>query len=135
MLACQNTPVVTDTLTEAEVLDFIARYDQAWNAKDTQTVNTLLSPAYLYFDSQGGLTTRERNLEILGADYYQILSAQRSELQVKLDGNVATVSSRWEGNGTWKGEEFRDNQRCGLTLLKQKGKIHLLNEHCIPIKQ
>src|SRR5688572_8454686 len=95
--SCKQPPSQDDVITEQEALDFIQKYDVAWNSKDSVTVNNLLGNSYLYFDSKGGLTTRQRTVEIVGAPYYRVLSAKRSKIEVFTHGNVATVSSHWVG--------------------------------------
>jgi hypothetical protein len=134
IFSCKQNASPDQTITEQEALDFVARYDVAWNTKDSVTVKELLGDKYLYFDSQGGLTPRERTLTVVAAPYYKVISARREEIQVLIHENVATVSSRWIGNGLWKDQTFNDNQRCGLTLAKQNGKIELIAEHCVEIK-
>lgn len=134
IISCQEKPVANQVITEQEALDFISRYDSAWNSKDSVTVKELLGNKYLYFDSKGGLTPRERTLSIVAAPYYKVLSAKRQEIQIHIHENVATISSRWIGNGLWKDQTFNDNQRCGLTLAKNNGKIELIAEHCVEIE-
>jgi hypothetical protein len=134
IFSCEQRTSPDQKITEQEALDFIARYDVAWNTKDSITVQALLGDKYLYFDSQGGLTPRERTLSIVAAPYYKVISARREEIQILIHENVATISSRWIGNGLWKDQPFNDNQRCGLTLAKQNGKIELIAEHCVEIK-
>jgi len=52
---------------------------------------------------------------IFPADPYQFLvAAKRSGLAVTSSGPVAVVSTRWQGHGTYRGERFTDDQRCGL---------------------
>ncbi len=46
---------------------------------------------------------------------------------------AAVVSSRWEGQGTYQGKPFTDDQRCGQVWLQTAGEWHVLSEHCIQI--
>ena len=96
-------------------------------------MDSLYASQYKYFTSVGGVSSRARNLEILAADYYKVISAQRTEIEISIDGNTAIVSSRWRGNGIWQGEPFNDNQRCGLVIQKQGKELKLLSEHCVDI--
>jgi hypothetical protein len=128
--SCEPPSSADQKITEQEAQDFITRYDSAWNSKDSVTIQQLLGNNYLYFDSKGGLTTRERTVTIVAAPYYKVLSAKRNEIKVLIHENVATISSRWVGNGIWKDQPFSDNQRCGLILAKNNGKIQLIAEHC-----
>ncbi|HEY9045164.1 MAG TPA: nuclear transport factor 2 family protein [Ohtaekwangia sp.] len=121
-------------LTKEEVASFVNQYDQAWNSKDTLKVNEILGPDYIYFNSVGGLSTRAETLQFLGDSSYVILDAKRSEVEVKVTGNTAVVSSHWKGELIWKGDSIHDNQRCGQVYLKRDGKILLISEHCVAIQ-
>jgi hypothetical protein len=48
---------------------------------------------------------------------YRLEHANRSEIVVSPSGPVAVVSSRWQGQGTYRGQPFKDDQRCGQTWL------------------
>ena len=120
-------------ITEAEVASFLKTYDDAWNTKNGKVVDSLYASHYRYYTSVGGISTRARNLELLAADYFQIIKASRSEVDISIDGNIAIVSSRWQGNGIWRGEPFHDNQRCGLVIQKTAHGLRLLSEHCVDI--
>jgi hypothetical protein len=120
-------------ISKEEVTNFLKTYDDAWNAKNNKVVDSLYAPQYRYYTSVGGVSSRARNLEILAADYYKLIVAKRSEIDISIDGNIAIVSSRWQGNGIWKGAPFNDNQRCGLVIQKRDEKLRLLSEHCTDI--
>lgn len=126
----ENKP---EALSKEEVMSFLSSYDEAWNTRKSRVVDSLYAPAYKYFTSVGGVSSRARNLEILAADYYQLITANRTEIDIAIDGNTAIVSSRWQGNGVWKGEPFVDNQRCGLVIQKRGKELKLLSEHCVDI--
>lgn len=136
-VACKNNESSLQTsagnLSKDEVLAFLNTYDDAWNTKKNKVVDSLYAPQYKYFTSVGGISSRARNLEILAADYYTLIAARRTEVDISIDGNTAIVSSRWQGNGIWKGEPFNDNQRCGLVIQKQGKELKLLSEHCVDI--
>ena len=124
---------LTNNLTKEEVITFLNTYDSAWNTKNNKVVDSLYALEYQYFTSVGGVSSRARNLEILAADYYKIIAANRTEVDISIDGNIAIVSSRWQGNGIWKDEPFNDNQRCGLVIQKKGKELKLLSEHCVDI--
>lgn len=123
----------SEDLSKEEVLDFLKIYDDAWNGRKNNVVDSLYAPGYRYFTSVGGVSSRARNLEILAADYYKLISANRTEIDITIDGNTAIVSSRWQGDGLWKGQPFKDNQRCGLVIQKKQRELKLLSEHCVDI--
>jgi hypothetical protein len=117
----------------AQVGALVAHYDSAWNHRDTSEVSRLLAAQYKYFTSRGGVSSRAETIAFLSAPDYRLEHAQRSEVVVSLSGPVAVVSSRWQGHGTYRGEAFKDDQRCGQTWLRTTGTWQLLSEHCVQI--
>jgi ketosteroid isomerase-like protein len=136
LAACAPAPApnhAADSVTEAEVLDAIRAYDTAWSRRDTAAVAQLLADSYLYFSSVGDLKTRRYILgDLLANPTYQ-LDSERSELRVQLYGSTAIVASRWRGTGTYEGKPVRDDQRCGLVLMKQDEGLRIVSEHCTQI--
>jgi ketosteroid isomerase-like protein len=117
----------------AEVGALVAQYDSAWNRRDTSAVSRLLAPRYQYFSSRGGVSSRAETMAFLSVPDYVLAHAKRSEVAVSLSGPVAVVSSRWQGHGTYRGEAFKDDQRCGQTWLRTARTWQLLSEHCAQI--
>jgi ketosteroid isomerase-like protein len=122
--AQQNDPAVVEVL---------AKYDAAWNKKDTKTVDSILAPGYIYFSSTGGLTPRARTLEFLISPKYTLTFAERTEIQTYRTGNTVIVSSRWKGKGTYDQGAIDDDQRCGLVFVKLGKAWKLVSEHCAQI--
>ena len=128
-------PVDKDQLSEKEVLDFISEYDKSWQSRDTTRMKELMDEKYVYFSSTGNIRDRSAIISwFTPADKYKVDSARRSEiLVVQIKGNTAIISTRWIGSGTFGEEKFDDDQRCGLVLQKEDGKMKLLSEHCTQI--
>jgi hypothetical protein len=117
-----------------EVADFISHYDDLWSRRDTTGMKEAMAENYIYFTSVGSTTDRNKIISwFTPADKYKVDSAMRSEISVTINGNTAVVSSRWVGSGSFDGERFRDDQRCSLTILKEKGRLKLISEHCTQI--
>jgi len=110
----------------------IARYDRAWNSRDTATVNGLLAPEYQYFTSRGGLNSRAVTMRFLASPDYQLERATRTDVAIRVSGPVAIASSRWQGSGRYRGKPFVDNQLCGQTWVRGAG-WQLVSEHCVQI--
>ena len=70
-----------------------------------------------------------------GSDVYTLQNMERENFVVQLDGNAAVVNTIWKGEGYYHGEQFNDMQRCSVTIVKHKGKVKILAEHCTPIKK
>jgi hypothetical protein len=131
MLAASSRGVAQ---TDVPTIDrLVARYDSAWNGRDSVLVSRLLAPNYQYFSSRGGVSSRAETMKFLSDPSYKLERARRSEVAVTLSGDVAVVSSRWQGQGTYQGEHFVDDQRCGQTWVLIGKSWQLLNEHCVQI--
>jgi hypothetical protein len=129
LLACGPAP--SSLGSEAALRGTLARYDSAWAAKDTATVQRILAPDYVYFTSNGGLSTRTESLGFLVDTGYVLTLSRRSEVQVALAGPTGRVSSRWEGLGRFHNDTVRDDQTCGQTWLRREGQWLLFTEHCV----
>ena len=122
-------------LTEDEAINIIKRFDEGWEHKDLELVDSCLSPNYIYFTQSGGLFSRDSVVATAGSPSYSLTSVERSSFSVLLEDNVAIVSTRWKGVGEYRGRPFNEDQRCSITVVKRNGKIEILSEHCTPIKQ
>lgn len=131
IIACKtkNTP-----LTETEVTDVINRFDKAWREKNLHVVDSVLSPAYIYFTQSGSTFNRDSVVQTAGSPTYTLDNVERSEYEVTITGNTAIVSTRWRGKGNYRGVRFDEDQRCSITIIKENNKVQILTEHCTPIK-
>ncbi len=129
-LGCPSPP---PPLAEAEgdLRALVARYDSAWNAKDSATVARILAPSYAYFTSSARLSDRDASLGFLADTGYVLDSTRRSEIRIVVDGPVARVASRWEGHGRFQGRPVRDDQTCGQTWVWSRRAWRLFTEHCV----
>lgn len=128
-LAC--TPPASPADQEGTVREAVARYDSVWMAKDSAAVEALLAPEYLYFSSKGELSHRAETIAFLGDTSYLLTKSHRTEVQVTISGDVARISSRWEGEGRYRGEVVKDDQSCGQTWVLGGGRWRLFTEHCV----
>jgi len=133
LLSTQSLPVASQGASDSEIIKTIKEYDTAWDRKDFASVERLLSNQYVYFSSNGKVTSRSETLEFLRSPKYVLQASDRSEFQVYLTNNTAVVSSRWKGHGTYNDQPFTDDQRCSLVLIKDRNNWKLLSEHCTQI--
>ena len=68
-LACDVLGYTRDELLGLRTTD-VARYDSAWNRKDSAAVSRLLAPDYQYFTSRGGISKRSESLTFLSSKDY-----------------------------------------------------------------
>lgn len=116
--------------TEKEIRELVGLYDSAWQAKDAPAVERLLAPEYGYFTSTGGYSDRAATLAFLADPGYALTKSRRSDLEATVDGPVARVRSRWEGEGRYRGEPVKDDQTCGQTWIRSEAGWRLFTEHC-----
>ena len=134
LCACSIVSIAQAQSDQSDVLAAVKTYDTAWNAKNVEGARAIMDENYVYFDSLGGVPrARSSTLEFLGRPDYKLTFVERSELQVFVTKDIAVVSSRWKGKGSWSGGAIDDDQRCGLVFGKQKKAWKLLSEHCIQI--
>lgn len=121
-------------LTTEEVTNVINRFDDGWENKNLQKVDSALSPLYVYFTQSGGVFSRDSVVATAGELTYILQSMSRSEFDIMLSGNTAVVSTRWKGKGLYRGVPFDEDQRCSIVVIKKNNKVEILSEHCTPIR-
>lgn len=123
-----------ETITAEEASEVIRRFDTGWKTKNVATVDSVLSRQYTYFTQSGGTFDRANIVQTAGSPDYQLQEMERKQISISISGNTAVVNTTWRGKGSYFGNPFDDTQRCSVTLVKEKGKIRILAEHCTPIK-
>jgi ketosteroid isomerase-like protein len=131
----KNEQAKEEVLSEEEVMTLINKFDQAFTNNDATTVDSLISERYVYFTQSGNTFNRQQLVATAASDEYLLQNMQRENIVVHLDGNTAVVSTIWKGQGVYHGEQFNDRQRCSVTIVKHKGQVKILAEHCTPIKK
>jgi hypothetical protein len=121
-------------LTEQEVYAVLDKFDQGWEKKNADLVDSVLSEHYVYYTQSGKPFDRKNIIATAGSDVYQLQNMDREHLTLQIEGNTAVVNTIWKGKGFYHGEQFNDKQRCSVTIVKHKGKVRILAEHCTPIK-
>lgn len=134
-VACSQAPKPADpSLTEAEVIAVISKFDEGWKNKKKALVDSVLSEHYLYFTQSGHTFNRPNLVETAGSDVYTLQDMERESQTIIIEGNTAVVNTLWKGKGMYHGQAFNDKQRCSVTIVKHDGKVKILSEHCTPIK-
>ncbi len=122
-----------DAITKEEVINVINKFDSGWENKNLHAVDSVLSPAYIYFTQSGSTFSRDSVVATAGGNSYILQDMSRSELAITLYGNTAIVSTRWKGKGVYRGMPFNEDQRCSIVLIKKDNRVEILSEHCTPI--
>lgn len=122
------------SLTRDEVIAAIEKFDAGWKAKSRETTDSILAPAYIYFTQSGGIFDRKNVLNTAASPKYTLEQVERKIVDTRITGNTAVVNTTWIGKGVYFDKPFNDTQRCSVTLIKEKGKVTILSEHCTLIK-
>lgn len=123
-----------DEITDQEVMNAIKTFDYGWEHKQLKTVDSVLSPKYIYFTQSGGTFSRDSVVATAGENSYLLERVNRSEFVITTDGSTAVVSTRWRGKGVYRGTPFDEDQRCSVVLVKRNGRVEILSEHCTPVR-
>jgi len=123
-----------EMLTREEVVTAIQRFDDGWKNKKTSSVDSVLSPSYVYYTQSGGVFDRKSVVQTAGSTDYKLDTMHREQFDIKIEGNTAVVNTIWNAKGSYFNTPFDDRQRCSITLIKKNGKVEILSEHCTPIK-
>jgi len=131
VFSCNPRPA---PLTKEEVINIINKFDEGWEKKNLRQVDSVLSPAYIYFTQSGSTFSRDSVVATAGEDSYKLSDMSRTEFLITFYDNTAIVSTRWKGKGTYRGAPFNEDQRCSIVIIKKDNKVEILSEHCTPIK-
>ncbi|MFM8806895.1 MAG: nuclear transport factor 2 family protein [Sphingomonadales bacterium] len=131
LLGCR---IPEDVLTPQEVTAVMDQFDKGWKEKKPALVDSSLSIHYLYFTQSGKTFSRAALIATAGSDVYGLQDMSREQISIQIDGNAAVVNTVWSGKGMYHGESFDDKQRCSVTIIKHRGKVKILSEHCTPIR-
>lgn len=123
----------TESLTKEEVYNAVTAFDNAWKSKSAPAVDSILSPAYIYFTPSGNIFSRDSIINTAGSDIYFLTRSDRLISDIQVDGNTAVVNTRWQGKGNYRGVPFDDDQRCSITVMKINGLVKIISEHCSTI--
>lgn len=132
--SCKRKNAEPEAITREEAIAAIRAFDQGWNNKNAAAVDSILAPAYVYFTQSGGMFSRDSVVATASSPQYSLKDVSRDQYDVEIFANTAVVSTRWCGQGEYRGTLFNETQRCSITLIKVNGKVQILSEHCTPIK-
>jgi len=133
-ISFQSCVQSSNTLTRDEVFSVINRFDSGWRHKSLRSVDSTLSPQYVYFTQSGSTFSRDSVVATAGESDYLLTDMSRSDFDIVLSGSTAVVSTRWKGKGMYRGVAFDEDQRCSIVVTKKNGRVEILSEHCTPIK-
>ncbi len=92
-----------------------------------------MADEYFYIAPDGQLFDRQVILKIIRSASYQLDNGARTELIIKPVGSAAAaVTHRWQGEGKFEGNTFKDDHRCTMVCARRGGEWQVILEHCSP---
>jgi uncharacterized protein (TIGR02246 family) len=115
----------------SELHGLCERWFRAWLEKDAATVERLAADDYIYVAPSGSVFDRQAILGIIRAPSYKLDHGTRTEVVVRAVGHdAAVVRHHYQGNGSFEGSAFTDDQRCVMVWEKHDGEWRLVMEQC-----
>jgi ketosteroid isomerase-like protein len=88
---------------------------------DISAIESLLADSFVYTDIEGGTHGKADMIKEIKSGSLKIHSARVDEIKVKVYGDAAVVTGRWQGKGVESGKPFDDVERWTDTWVKIKG--------------
>jgi uncharacterized protein (TIGR02246 family) len=97
-------------------------WNQAWFDKDAATVERMMADDYVYVAPNGQVMDRATILEIIRSPGYRIEHGTHTDVVIReLGPDAAVIRHHWQGEGTFAGTRFKDDQQCLQVLVRQDG--------------
>jgi uncharacterized protein (TIGR02246 family) len=111
-------------------------WNRAWLEKDVALVEKLMADEYVYIAPNGQLLDRQTILNIIRSASYRLFHGTRTEAVYKpISSDAAAVVHRWQGEGTFEGNSFKDDHRCSMVCARRGTEWQIVLEHCSPNNQ
>jgi ketosteroid isomerase-like protein len=106
-------------------------WDRAWLEKDGATVERLMAEDYVYVAPNGQTLDRAAILGIIRSPSYRIHHGTWTEVEVRpLGDQAAVIRDRWQGEGTYEGNSFKDDHRVVRVCARVYGQWQVVMEQC-----
>jgi uncharacterized protein (TIGR02246 family) len=113
----------------SELHELNERWNQAWPAKDAETVERLMADDYVYIAPNGMTLDRQAIMRIIRSPTYRLDYNTRSEVVVRTIGdNEAVVRHRSQSAGSFEGTNFTDDHIGVMICEKQAGLWRIVME-------
>ncbi len=119
-LAQETTP---SSSSEQEVRDALKQYRTALVQRDFDALRKIWTDDYTFINGHGEVMTKEQRLENLksGATALGAIDQEDPEMNVRVDGDTAVVTSRVTLKGKYSGKETNGTFRSMLVWTKEAG--------------
>ena len=115
--------------TDVETL--MAAWQNAWLTKDGRAIAAMMTEDYVYVAPNGAVMDRAVIAGVVDDPTYALTGGTHTETAVTMLGEVAAmVRRRWQGRGTYRGQEFVEDHRCVTICDRSSGQWRIRYEQC-----
>jgi hypothetical protein len=119
--------------TDVETL--ITAWQDAWFTKNGRAIAELMSYDYVYVAPNGAVMDRTAILGVVNDPTYALTGGTHTETVVGMLGErAAMVRRRWQGSGTYRGQEFVEDHRCVTICDRTSGQWRIRYEQCSAVR-
>ena len=116
-------------LTDVERL--MTAWQDAWFTKNGRTIAAMTTDDYVYVAPNGAVMDRATILGVVDDPTYALTGGTHTETVVIMLGEgAAMVRRRWQGSGTFRGQEFVEDHRCVTICDRSSGQWRIRYEQC-----
>ena len=119
--------------TDIETL--MTTWQDAWFTKNRRAIAEMMADDYIYVAPNGAVMDRPTILGVVDDPTYALTSGTHTETVVSLLGEgAAMVRRRWQGSGTYRGQEFVEDHRCVTICDRSSGQWRIRFEQCSAVE-
>jgi len=116
---------------QTDVEGLMTTWQDAWFTKNARAIGEMMADDYIYVAPNGTVMDRETILGVVDDPTYALASGAHTETVVSMLGEgSALVRRRWQGSGTYRGEEFVEDHRCVTICDRSNGQWRIRYEQC-----
>lgn len=117
--------------TRTDVDALMKAWQDAWFAKNGPAIAEMMTDDYVYVAPNGAIMDRAAILGVVQDPSYALTGGTHTETIVSLLGeSTALVRRRWQGSGTYRGQEFVEDHRCVTICDRTSGRWRIRYEQC-----
>ena len=106
-------------------------WQEAWFAKNGRAIAEMMTDDYVYVAPNGAVMDRATILGVINDPTYALTGGAHTETVVTMLGeSAALVRRRWQGSGTYRGQEFVEDHRCVTICERTSGRWCIRYEQC-----
>jgi ketosteroid isomerase-like protein len=115
--------------TDVETL--MMAWQDAWFTKNAGAIAEMMTDDYIYVAPNGAVMDWATILGVVGDPTYALTAGAHTETVVSMLGEgAAMVRRRWQGSGTYGGQDFVEDHRCVTICDRSSGQWRIRYEQC-----